>query len=103
MITELVLMDLPENMTREQVVEGMRQVAQRWRDEPELIRKTFVYDAQARQTGAFYLWTNRLAAERAHDEVWRQRVVDTFGCEPSVRFFETPMVVDNVLGRTIEE
>lgn len=102
MITELVLFDIPAGMDRDEVVQGMRQVAPRWRTEPELIRKTFVYDPDAGQAGAFYLWKNRAAAERAHDDTWRQRVVDMYGNEPVIRFFDTPMVVDNALGRTIE-
>lgn len=103
MITEYVLFALPRDITREQVVAGMHEVAPRWRAEPDLIRKTFVYDAQAGIAGAFYLWKNRAAAERAHDEAWRQRIHTTYGSEPTIRYFETPLVVDNALGRVIGE
>ncbi|MBE0612718.1 MAG: monooxygenase [Burkholderiales bacterium] len=103
MITEYVLFDLPANMSREQVVESMRAVASKWRATPDLIRKTFVYDADARQTGAFYLWSNKAAALNAHNEDWRRAVLETFGSVPVIRYFETPLVVDNALGETIEE
>lgn len=102
MITEYVLFNLPAGMTREQVVRGMHDVAPRWREEAALIRKTFVYDADAGQAGAFYLWKDRQAAVHAHDEAWRQRVRETYGSEPEVRYFETPLVVDNALGELIE-
>lgn len=102
MITEYVLFDLPRGLTREEVVAGMHEVAPRWRAEPDLIRKTFVYDAEAGQAGAFYLWKNRAAAEQAHGEAWRRGLRAKYGCEPVVRYFETPLVVDNALGRTIE-
>ena len=102
MITEYVLFNLPAGITRDEVVQGMRDVAPRWRANAELIRKTFVYDPAANQTGAFYLWRNREAAQRAHDEAWRQRVRDTYGSEPVIRYFDTPLVVDNALGQTIE-
>jgi hypothetical protein len=102
MITEYVLFDLPHGITRDEVVQGMRDVAPRWRANAELIRKTFVYDPEANQTGAFYLWPSREAAERAHDEAWRQRVRDTYGSEPVIKYFDTPLVVDNALGKTIE-
>lgn len=101
MITEYVLFQLPAGLTREAVVAGMHEVAPRWQREPELIRKTFVYDPQASQAGAFYLWKNRAAAERAHDQAWRDRIRSTYGSEPQVRFFETPLVVDNALGRLV--
>lgn len=102
MITEYVLFDLPPGITRAEVVAGMHEVAPRWRAEPELIRKTFVYDAAAGQAGAFYLWKSRAAAEAAHDAAWRARIRGAYGSDPVVRCFETPLVVDNALGATIE-
>jgi hypothetical protein len=101
-ITEYVLFDLPSGMSRDEVVAGMREVAPRWRKEANLVRKTFVFDAQARVAGAFYLWTDRASAEAAHDEAWRERIRATYGGEPRVQYFDTPLVVDNALGKIIE-
>jgi hypothetical protein len=101
MITEHVMFALPSEFTREQVVAGMHEVAPRWRSEKDLIRKTFIYDPASNQAGAFYLWTKRESAELAHDEVWRKSIRVKYGSEPVVRYFETPLVVDNVLGQTI--
>ena len=103
MITEYVLFKLPSGISREDVVKGMHEVAPRWQRETGLIRKTFIYDAQAGQAGAFYLWHRRADAERAHDEAWRQRIRTSYGSEPVVQYFETPLVVDNALGQLIEE
>jgi hypothetical protein len=103
MITEYVLFDVPKTMTRAEVVAGMRAVAPKWRAMPDLIRKTFVYDPDNGQTGAFYLWQNKAAAVRAHDDAWRQGVMKTFGSVPVIRYFQTPLVVDNALQQTIEE
>ncbi|TFZ03420.1 YdhR family protein [Ramlibacter rhizophilus] len=102
MITEYVLFKLPPGITRDEVVAGMREVAPRWRREPNLVRKTFVFDAQANEAGAFYLWTDRASAEAAHDEAWRQRIRDAYGSEPRIRYFDTPLVVDNALGKVVE-
>lgn len=103
MFTEFVLFDLPAGMTREQVVAGMHEVAPRWQHEPALVRKTFVYDAQRGQAGAFYLWRDEQAARRAHDDAWRQRIRATYGSDPVVRWFDTPLVVDNALGRLVDD
>ncbi len=102
MITEYVLFSLPPGITRDEVVQGMREVAPRWRSEKDLIRKTFIFDPAASQAGAFYLWKNRQAAERAHDQAWREAVRARYGGEPVIRYFDTPMVVDNALDRMIE-
>lgn len=103
MITEYVLFDLPKGISRDQVVAGMHEVAPRWRKEPNLVRKTFVFDEIANQAGAFYLWTDRASAAAAHDESWRQTIRATYGSEPQIRYFDTPLVVDNALGRLVEQ
>jgi hypothetical protein len=103
MITEYVLFDLPRGISRQEVVAGMHEVAPRWQKEPNLIRKTFVFDAKEKQAGAFYLWKDRASAEAAHDDGWRQRIRATYGSEPQIRYFDTPLVVDNALGELIEE
>lgn len=102
MITEYVLFPLPAGISRDEVVEGMREVAPKWRDNKDLIRKTYVYDAEAGMAGAFYLWRNRAAAEAAHDGTWREGVRRRYGGEPQIRYFDTPLVVDNMVGETIE-
>ena len=101
MITEYVLFRLPSGITREEVVAGMHEVAPRWRAEPNLVRKTFIYDPEAGVAGAFYLWNDRASAEAAHDDAWRQRIRDAYGSEPETRYFETPLVVDNALGKLV--
>ncbi|HEY0878068.1 MAG TPA: hypothetical protein VGE10_06405 [Zeimonas sp.] len=103
MISELVWFDLPPGMRREEVIEGMREVAPAWRRNPELIRKTFLYDADNARTGALYLWKTKAAADAAHDDSWRERIRVKYGSTPTRQFFETPLVVDNALGETIED
>lgn len=103
MISELVMFDLPKGITRAEVVAGMHEVAPRWRANSDLIRKTFLYDAERGQAGALYLWKCRADAERWHDAAWRRRIVETYGSEPAIRYFETPLVVDNALDALVEE
>jgi hypothetical protein len=103
MITELVLFDLPRGISRDEVVAGMRQTAPGWRANAELIRKNYLYDAQANQAGGVYLWKTRAAAERGHDAAWRARLKRMYGSEPVIRYFETPLVVDNALQELVEE
>ena len=103
MISEYVLFALPYGITRAEVVAGMHEVAPRWQAEPDLIRKTFIYDAAEGQAGAFYLWKNKASAERAHGPAWRERIRRTYGSEPVIRYFETPLVVDNALGTLVTE
>ena len=102
MITELVLFDLPEGMTRPQFLERYWALAPRWQDHPGLLRRNVLFDAGARQGGGMYLWADGPSADRWHDAQWRQRMIEAWGGEPHVRRFDTPMVVDHQTEETFE-
>lgn len=102
MITEIIVFDLPDGMTREEVLANYRRSAPNWRANPDLIRKNYLYDAESRKPGGVYLWRDMDAARRARDAAWLERVRRTYGSEPVVQYFTTPLIVDNALDRTIE-
>lgn len=103
MITEIITFGLPDGMTREEVVANYRRSAPSWRADPDLIRKNYLYDAESRRAGGVYLWRSLDAAQRARNAAWLERVRATYGSEPVVQYFETPLVADNALGETIDE
>jgi hypothetical protein len=102
MITEIVTFGIPDGMTRDEVFANYRRGAPRWRANPDLIRKSYIFDAGRRQAGAVYLWRSLDAAHRARDAAWRDRIRRTYGSEPVVQYFETPLVADNALGAIID-
>ncbi len=102
MITELVLFDLPPGISREHVVAGMRDTAPAWRANRELVRKNYLYDPAKGQAGGVYLWPSVEAAQRGHNEAWRARIKAMYGSEPVIRYFETPLIVDNALDQLID-
>ncbi len=103
MITELVLFDLPQGITRSDVVAGMRSTLPVWRGNKELLRKNYIYDPEKGQAGGVYLWRTMDAARRGHDDAWRARIKALYGSVPVIRYFETPLIADNVVDQTIEE
>lgn len=102
MITELVLFDLPAGISREQVVAGMRATADAWRANTELVRKNYLYDAANSKAGGAYLWPSIEAAQRGHNAEWCARIKTMYGSEPVIRYFETPLIVDNAQDALIE-
>jgi hypothetical protein len=60
-----------------------------------------VYDPKAKQAGAFCPWKNRASAELAHGEPWRRRIRSAHGSEPTIRYFDTPLVIDNAADQVI--
>jgi hypothetical protein len=103
MITEIITFGIPGGMTRDQVVANYRRSAPSWRANPDLIRKNYLYDAKSRRAGGVYLWRTLEAAQRARNDAWLERVRATYGSEPVVQYFETPLVADNALGEIIDE
>jgi len=100
-ITEIITFDIPDGMTRDDVVANYRRSAPTWRANPDLIRKNYLYDGEKRRAGGVYLWRSVEAARRARDAAWLDRVRRTYGSEPMVLYFETPLVADNAIGQTM--
>ncbi len=103
MITEIITFGIPDGMTREEVVANCRRSAPSWRANPDLIRKNYLYDAETRRAGGVYLWRTMDGVRSARNAAWLDRVRRTYGSEPIVQYFETPIVADNALGETIDE
>jgi len=53
--------------------------------------------------GGVYLYRSREEAEKIYTEDWRAFIVEKYGVEPSVHYFATQVVVDNVIGEIITD
>ncbi|MFO1115289.1 MAG: monooxygenase [Beijerinckiaceae bacterium] len=101
MIVELVEFRVPPGWTREQILEDARHTVAKWRADPDLVRKHYLVGENG-MAGAFYIWPSREAAERGHDAAWRAGVEKRTGSQPSIRYFDLMMIVDNAAGATTE-
>lgn len=68
---------------------------------PGLVRKHYIRSDDGLSVGGVYLWKSREAAEDCYAGDWRDRVRALYGVEPEIEWFETPVGVDNVLGKII--
>ena len=103
MITVIVYFRLPDGMIREEIISKFEQTAQKWRDNQDLIRINYLIDLDSGIAGGVYLWK-----EKIHAEIWlgaefRKMVKDNYGEAPTLQFFETPIVLDNVTGNITKE
>lgn len=97
MITAICSFKLRPGLTRERAVQEMRHSLPLYRGRQGLIRKYICIDLEELSGCGVYLWADRPAADAYFAEVipaMRQQL----GSEPTVRFFDTPMVVDNASG-----
>jgi hypothetical protein len=98
MVTEIVTFKLLPGTTREEVFARYESTAPKWRANPDLVRKNYLFDPVAGVAGGVYLWRERAQAEKWHGPEFRQMIRELWGSEPQSQFFETPIVVDNEAG-----
>ncbi len=103
MITALVQFTLPQPITREKAREIFSSTAPKYRDIPGLIRKYYILSEDGATAGGVYLWRSREDAERLYTGDWRGLIAEKYGAEPSVHYFATPVVVDNLIGEIITD
>jgi hypothetical protein len=102
MITALTSFTLPAPISREAARAIFLSTAPTYRDVPGLYRKTYVLYPDGVTVGGIYLWQTREAAEAMYTDAWRDFVRGKYGCEPSVTYLDSPVVVDNVTRQIIE-
>ena len=103
MITVIVYIKLQDGITREEIIHKFEQTTLKWSENQDLIRKNYLIDLDSGIAGGVYLWK-----EKMHAEIWlgaefRKMVKDNYGEEPTFRFFETSIVVDNIAGDITKE
>jgi len=103
MILELVLFKSPAGMDRAAILEDAKHTVAHWRANPDLVRKTFLFDETSRRGGAVYNWKNIEAAKLGHGPEFQKRIQATFGSQPEFQYFETPIIIDNTTNQVIDE
>ncbi|QEM82107.1 monooxygenase [Halomonas binhaiensis] len=95
MITVMTTFTLPTLITRQEARNIFLSTAPEYRDVQGLLRKTYIVSDDGRTVGGIYFWKSRPEAEAMYTESWRQFVREKYGTEPTVTYFESPVVVDN--------
>ncbi len=103
MITALVQFTLPQPLSREKAREVFSSTAPKYREVHGLFRKYYILSHDGRTAGGVYLWSSQEAAERIYTEEWKQFILDKYGALPSVTYFQSPVIVDNLTGEIITE
>ena len=102
MITALVQFKLPEPLTRDKAKEVFSSTAPKYREVHGLIRKYYLLSEDGGTAGGVYLWKSRKDAEQLYNDDWKEFIMEKYGSEPSVTYFESPVVVDNLVGEILK-
>jgi len=97
MITVIVNFPAPKGATLESITSAFSSTTPRYEGLPGLIRKYYLFDPEASIAGGVYLWESRAQAEAFYDQAWRDRLTEKYGVPPKINFFESPVIIDNVL------
>jgi len=104
MIVELVTFQSPDSWQRDQILEDAKHTVPKWTANPDLLRKHFLLGiGEAEGTGAgIYIWPSVEAAQKAHDDAWREGVMKRTGGYPTIRYFDLFLLIDNEQDRVTE-
>jgi len=94
-VTAIVRFPLSEGMTREAARAAYEASAPRYRSVRGLVRKYYLFSEDGRTGGGVYLFHSREDAERLYDDAWKAGIRERYGVEPSIEYFESPVIVDN--------
>jgi hypothetical protein len=103
MITVFTTFTLPKPITREEARSIFLSTAPKYRGVPGLLRKTYVLSQDGLTAGGVYLWNSKAEAEALYTESWRTFVREKYGTEPTLTYFESPVVVDNVTEQILSD
>jgi hypothetical protein len=96
MITAITAFQLREPITRQEAQRIFLSTAPKYRGVAGLFRKCYVLSQDGRTAGGVYLWNTRADAEAMYTESWKEFVREKYGTDPSITYFDSPVVVDNV-------
>jgi Putative mono-oxygenase ydhR len=96
MITAITTFQLPKPITLDEARRIFLSTAPKYQGVPGLVRKVYVLSHEGRTAGGIYLWNSRAEAEATYTESWRAFVREKYGTDPSVTYFDSPVVVDNL-------
>lgn len=103
MITAIVKFKLPQPLSREKARQIFSGTAPKYRKINGLIRKYYVLSRDGGTAGGVYLWNSQHDAERLYTDEWKQFIFDKYGALPSVTYFESPVIVDNITGEIVTD
>lgn len=101
MITTVVQFQMSMPITLEDATRRFESSAPKYQNLPGLIRKYYIRSEDGRAAGGIYLWQSRQAAEKVYSGEWRARVEKLYGAKPIITWFDSPVIVDNLMGGTI--
>ena len=101
MITALVQIKLPEPMGKDKAKDVFAGTAPKYQKVKGLIRKYYLLSEDGATAGGVYLWKSHDAAEQLYTDDWKTFIMQKYGTRPSVTYFASLVIVDNLVDQII--
>jgi hypothetical protein len=101
MITSITRFQLPPGVPTDTIKNGYREVAPKFKQPSGLLRKYFLISEDGKTGGGVYLWNSMEQARSFSEGVLLPMIREKFQLEPSIEYFDAPVVVDNVTSEII--
>jgi Putative mono-oxygenase ydhR len=93
MLTSITRFPFPVGTQVEEMRKAFEEFAPFFSTLPGLVRKYFLIAEDGQSGGGVYLWES-LADAKVFESQLRQMVREHFGVEPSITYFETPVIAE---------
>jgi hypothetical protein len=101
--TAIIQFPLQPGAPIDAVKNGFLEVAPFFQGPPGLLRKYFLLSDDGATGGGVYLWSSRQTARDFSEGTIRPMIKERFHVEPSITYFETPVIVDNISSQILSE
>ena len=98
MTTSITRFPLPPGVPNDAIKNGFLEVAPHFQHPSGLMRKYFLISEDGKTGGGVYLWKSMEQARAFSEGVLRSMIKEKFKVEPSIEYFEAPVIVDNITG-----
>ena len=103
MITSISRFQLPPGIPIETIKKGYLEVAPHFKQPSGLLRKYFLISEDGNSGGGVYLWSSVEQARVFSEKVLRPMIRDKFRVDPSIEYYDAPVVMDNVTSEIITD
>src|SRR5262245_21911605 len=103
MITSITRFQLPPGIPTQAVKKGFVEVAPKFKQPSGLLRKYFLISEDGKTGGGVYLWNSMEQARSFSEGVLLPMIKEKFQLAPSIEYFDSPVVVDNLTSEIIAD
>jgi hypothetical protein len=101
MITVHVTFKLKKTLSLDNAKALFLSSAKNYRGITGLIRKYYLLSENGKVAGGIYLWDSKKNSKAMYTKEWKAFIYEKYGVEPTVTYYDSPVIVDNLTDEII--